>query len=142
MAGGLGLNDAKGAKGGGLALRIVRPWTWLFARVEIFDGLGAHLGSVQQRFSLFSKRFDLKRADGQVFAELRGPLLRPWTFHIEKAGQAAGRITKKWSGLFQEMASDADNFGMELTPAIGDAERLVCLGAVFLVDFCYFEDRA
>ena len=57
----------------------------------------------------------------------------------DSKGEEHGKITKKWSGLFKEAFSDADNFGVTW-PAQWDAKfKSLMLGAVFLIDFIHFE---
>jgi len=133
------IRDERGA----LQLVAKRPWAWFFARLEVRAADGRSLGVVQQRFSIFKKRYDLSDPSGQVFATLEGPLLKPWTFHVKgQSGQAWGLIKKKWSGLLKEAFSDADNFGVQLSDALSVEQRFVCLGATFLIDFVHFEDRS
>ena len=70
-----------------------------------------------------------------------------------------GTITKQWSGLGKEMFTDADNFGINFPMDLDVKVREHCfaalpviiiqfsqmkatlLGALFLVDFMYFEKQ-
>ena len=69
-------------------------------------------------------------------------MLSPWTFYIrDSKGVEQGKITKKWGGFIKEAISNADDFGVTW-PAQWDAGvKSVLLGAVFLIDFIYFESR-
>ena len=70
-----------------------------------------------------------------------GPALKPWTFKIMNGEQEVGIITKKWSGLFKEAFSDADNFGIQFPPGLSVEQKALLLGSVFLIDFVHFENK-
>lgn len=124
------------------ALTLKRPWRWFFSRLDVLDGQGRHLGSIQQRFKLFGRLYDVLGPQGQLLATLEGPLLKPWTFFIRQGGQEQGKIVKRWSGLGKELFTAADNFGLELGPQLrGEGIRLLVLAATFLIDFVHFERR-
>ncbi len=50
-----------------------------------------------------------------------------------------GVITKQWSGLLREGWTDADNFGVTFPVDLDVRMKAVLLGAVFLIDFMFFE---
>jgi hypothetical protein len=50
------------------------------------------------------------------------------------------RITKKMGEFVQEMMTDADNFGCTFPQDATPQAKAVLLGAVFLIDFLFFED--
>ena len=126
---------------GGVAFTLRRPWTWFFSELHVSDGNGQPVGMIDQRFAFFSRRFVINGANGQPLGEIHGPFFRPWTFRIVKGGQEVGKISKKWSGLLREAFTDADTFGLQLSPAMEPALRVMALAATFLIDFLYFEDR-
>ena len=78
------------------------------------------------------------RASRQA-GELRGPLLRPWTFFIDQGDREVGKITKRWSGALKEVFTDADNFAVHFPAELSLSEKSLLLGAVFLIDFVHFE---
>lgn len=126
---------------GELFLKLVRPWRWFFSTLEIFSAQGVLQGIVQQRFKLFGRRLDILSPTGEELAVLKGPLFRPWTFHVERGGLQAGMIQKKWSGFGKEMFTDADNFGVSFASEMNDERlRTLMLAATFLIDFVYFEN--
>ena len=127
--------------GGQSAMELDRPWRWLFSRLDVSDGAGRPLGSIQQRFSLFSKRFSVLDPSGAELAQLHGPLFRPWTFRVQVQGAEVGKITKEWSGMLREAFTDADTFGVQFTAGMSPQLRTLALAATFLIDFLYFENR-
>jgi uncharacterized protein YxjI len=127
---------------GTLAMRVIRPWTLFFARVDVSAWDGRLMGQIQQRFRLFGRRFDILSAEGALLATIDGPLFHPWTFHVHRMGSAIATIRKQWSGLGQEMFSDADNFGVRFHAGRIDGRlRQLVLAATFVVDLVYFENR-
>jgi hypothetical protein len=123
------------------SLTFRRPFTWLFARLEVVGEGGRPLGTIQQRFSILRKRLDVVAPGGRLLARIPGPLLHPWTF-IATAGETdreLGRIEKKWSGAVGELFTDADTFLVTFGRADADLRRLL-LAAAVLVDFRWFED--
>ncbi|XP_075124961.1 phospholipid scramblase 2-like [Leptodactylus fuscus] len=50
-----------------------------------------------------------------------------------------GRITKQWSGLVNEMCTDADIFGVQFPMNLDVKMKAVMLGACFLIDFMFYE---
>ena len=125
-----------------VALSLKRPWRWFFSRLEVQDSSGRHLGSIQQRFRLLSRRYDIEGPNGELWVTLEGPLFKPWTFFVKRGQETVGKIVKRWTGLGKEMFTDADNFGVEFTPALrDDAARILVLAATFLIDFVHFENR-
>ncbi len=50
-----------------------------------------------------------------------------------------GKISKQWSGLAREAFTDSDNFGVSFPQDLDVRMKAVLLGAVFLIDFMFFE---
>jgi uncharacterized protein YxjI len=120
-------------------LTIRRPFRWFLHEIDVSAADGRVLGSVKQRFAWLRRRFTVRDGSGREIGHLHGPILHPWTFEIREADRVLGRIVKRWSGLGKEAFTDADNFAVEF-PHIWDVDRkAVFLGAVFLIDFLYFE---
>jgi hypothetical protein len=122
-------------------LRAVRPFRFYFHQLQVYDGQGKLLGTLERRFSLLRRIYAVLDSAGHEQFELFGPILHPWTFQVKKDGVEQGKITKRWSGLGKEMFTDADQFGV-MFPANWDvAIKAVFLGAVFLIDFAHFENK-
>ena len=58
-------------------------------------------------------------------------------------GQVVGDLRKQWSGLMQELMTDADNFGVQFRSAdvMPTTHKFLVLASVFLIDFLFFEDN-
>ena len=132
--------ELKSARGETL-LRLRRPWRFWLSRMEVEDGEGRPLGSIQQRFRFFTRAYDVLGPGGEEVAHLAGPFFRPWTFVVEQQGREVGTIAKRWSGFGKEMFTDADNFGVRFD-GLHDAQvRTLVVAATFLIDFVHFENK-
>lgn len=58
---------------------------------------------------------------------------------FDMKGHEVGKISKQWSGLGREAFTDADNFGVSFPLELDVKVKAVILGAVFLIDFMFFE---
>jgi uncharacterized protein YxjI len=126
-----------------LALRVVHPFRFLFQRLEVFSADGRMLGAIQQRFAVFSKKFDVTDATGRLLLSVSSPIWRPWTFVFERDGRALARVEKKWSGMLREAFTDADNFRVAFeSPELSLDERSLVLSAALFIDLQYFERKA
>jgi len=56
-------------------------------------------------------------------------------------GNEVGKVSKKWSGITKEMFSSADTFGVSFPMDLDVKLKAVLIGAVFLIDFMYFEEK-
>jgi uncharacterized protein YxjI len=123
--------------------RATHPFRFFFQRLEVFGPDGRLLGALQQRFAFFTKRFDVEDASGNVLLEMRSGLFKLWTFPFYRANAEVAVIEKKWSGAFNELFTDKDNFRVRfVSPGLSADERLLVLAAALFVDLQYFEKKA
>jgi uncharacterized protein YxjI len=126
-----------------LVFRAVHPFRFFFQRLEIEAADGRPIGAIQQRFALFSKRFDVLDPNETVILTVSSPLWRPWTFAFERHGSEVARIEKKWGGVLTEAFTDADRFRILMPrPELSLEERMLVLAAAIFVDLQYFERKA
>ena len=125
-----------------IIIKARQPFRFYFQRLEIENSSGVKLGSLQQRFSLLSKRFDLENKDGLVIMEVSSPLWKPWTFHFIHQGKHLASIYKKWGGLFSEMFTKKDTFTIEYSDDnLSIDEKKVIMTATIFIDLRYFEKQ-
>ncbi len=122
-------------------LNLVRPFKFIFYRIDIFDGSGTLLGSVVKRWAFFRRVFSVLNTAGNEIFRIVGPFFRPWTFLIHKEDREVGKISKQWGGILREAFTDADQFGVQFPPGLDVQTKSILLGAVFLIDFAYFEQH-
>lgn len=126
-----------------LALRAVHPFRFFFQRLEVALADGRPIGAIQQRFALFSKRFDVLDPSGQLLLRVSSPFYRPWTFVFLRNEAEVARVEKKWSGLLGEAFTDADRFRVLFqAPDLRPDERALVLSAAVFIDIQYFEQKA
>lgn len=119
------------------------PFRWIFECIEIRGPDGRYLGTIQKRWSIFTKRFDVQNERGQVIMEVASPLLKFWTFSFMNRSREVASVKKKWSGLFNEALTDKDVFLIEYPdPSLGEAERALVLVSSVFIDLLYFEHKA
>ena len=134
-------------------LRISREWKCMMQCIKVYDQRDATLGEeenennllgfVEQDWTFFSRSFKVLNRQRQPLLNIdSNPFWSPYTFTITtNTGAACGEIKKQWSGLAQEIFTDADNFGFSFLKDLSESTKALLLSAVFLIDFMYFEDN-
>ncbi|KAG1670556.1 Phospholipid scramblase 2 [Nymphon striatum] len=115
-------------------------------KLEVQSPVGEIIGFVEQDWSLCFPRFSIQNAEGETILKIKGPFCT-WAicgdieFEIVSIdGETqVGKISKQWSGFLKESFTDADNFGITFPMDLDVKMKAVMLGAVFLIDFMFFE---
>lgn len=119
------------------------PFRFFFQRLEVSEPSGELIGSIQQRFSILYKLFELEDSNGKILAEMKSPIWRIWTFPIKRNGLERGLISKKWGGLLSEAFTDKDKFRVSFTDSgLSIEERKLMLAASIFIDLQYFEKKS
>ena len=125
-----------------MLLKITRSFRWYFHHVEVKDHQDQLLGVIERQFSMLNRKYLVSQGVGREDYYIESPILSPWTFYIKNSdGVEQGKITKKWGGLVKETISNADDFGVTWPAQWDKSLKSLVLGAVFLIDFIYFENR-
>ena len=109
---------------------------------------GELLGKVVQNWHLTHPKFTIYDAADNPIFKMHGPFCAcnfcsDVNFQIDDLnGTQVGLIAKQWSGIIKEAYTDADNFSVNFPIDLDVKLKAVLLGAVFLVDFMYFEQAA
>ena len=112
---------------------------WFLNDIDIIDSTGTRIGRLCQRFSVFSRHFDILDARGQLTMTAESPFWHPWTFTFMRNSMKLSVIHKRFPGLFSFLFTDRDDFEIEFSANISfDDRRLILFSAVF-IDLCYFE---
>lgn len=118
------------------------PFRWIFKALYLEDAFGKQIGFVEQKFSIFSKVFDVYDAHNRVIAQIKSPLLKAWTFEFETRGRKLGTVQKKWSGVLNEFFTDKDNFIVSYAqPDLTLETKSIMLATCLMIDIVYFENN-
>lgn len=122
------------------------PFRFLFPKLEATDPSGRVLGSIQYRFSILHKHFDILDNLNRVIFSVRSPIWRIWTFTIcrgeDGKNNECAQIKKVWGGILREGFTDADTFELSYNSSVTGPERILLLIAALYVDLIYFERKA
>ena len=125
-------------------LRFERPYRFYWHEMLVRDAVtGNVIGTIAKAFAFFSRVFHIFSSDGQHLFNVSSPLFSPWTFYITEPNTQTqiGTVKKKWSGLAQEIFTDADNFGVDFPARLPRESKSLLLASCLLVDYMYFEDN-
>jgi uncharacterized protein YxjI len=119
------------------------PFRWFFKTLLVKDGKGTDVGSLQQRFAIFRKKFDIFDRHHQKIGYINSSFFRFWTFDIfSPQGRKIASIQKKWSGVLSEVFTDKDNFVVKFYAAeMPEDTRAMILSTCIMVDIVYFENN-
>ncbi|KAK3598596.1 hypothetical protein CHS0354_039618 [Potamilus streckersoni] len=117
-------------------------------KVTVEAPAGNIIGYVAQAWSICKPRYKIQNANEETVLRVKGPCCT-WNmcgdieFDVTTADEMSfvGCITKQWSGLVKEAFTDADNFGVSFPMDLDVNIKAVMMGAVFLIDFMYFENN-
>ena len=109
---------------------------------------GNIIGMVKQKWSIGKPKFNVQDENGNVMLKIKGPFCLSSIcggnvdFQVlsNDGRTEVGKISKKWTDFVQEESSDADIFGISFPVELDVKVKATLLGAVFLIDFMYFED--
>ncbi|XP_069775921.1 phospholipid scramblase 1-like isoform X2 [Narcine bancroftii] len=107
---------------------------------------GTTIAYVRQTWHPVLPKFSIHDVEGVTVLRVVGPCFTysccgDVAFQVKPPDESrnVGRISKQWSGLVREAATDADNFGVQFPKNLDVKMKAALLGACFLIDFVYFE---
>lgn len=109
---------------------------------------GQKLGHIKQNWHLTHPRMTVYDSNMQAVFKIEGPccgcnFCSDVNFQVKDMnGSQIGLVQKQWTGIIKESFTDADNFSVTFPIDLDVKLKAVLLGAVFLVDFMYFEEPA
>ncbi|XP_076435716.1 phospholipid scramblase 1-like isoform X1 [Babylonia areolata] len=117
-------------------------------KMEVQAPKGHIIGYVRQAWNCCCiPKYKIQNADDETVLRMRGPCFRcnicgDIEFEVTSPDESThvGQVSKQWSGLAKEVFTDADNFGVTFPLDMDVKTKATILGAVFLIDFMYFEE--
>lgn len=106
------------------------------------------LGSLRHNCSPFYPHFTLYDEADRPVLYVKGPFCLAFAFeqccdvHFDVLNSdkvKVGSISKHMAGILKELFTDADNFGVTFPIEMDVRQKACLLGAVFLIDFSFFE---
>ena len=127
------------------ALELSHPFRWWFKRLEVWTTEGHLLGTLQQRFSLLTKRFDVEDAKGRVRMTASGLhqfSLSTNSFSFMKGDRQIATFTGRVQGLLRSIFSEEVQHRVEYQDGrLSVEERQLILVAALFIDRQYFNNR-
>ncbi|XP_070173361.1 phospholipid scramblase 1-like isoform X2 [Littorina saxatilis] len=116
-------------------------------KMEVQAPKGNIIGFVRQAWSpCCVPKYKINNENDETVLRIRGPCFRcnicgDIEFEVTAPDEQThvGQISKQWTGLAKEIFTDADNFGVTFPLDMEIKTKATMLGAVFLIDFMYFE---
>merc|ERR1711892_164863 len=116
--------------------------------MEVSSPPGTIIGTIEQQWTMIYPKFVIKDQTGNPVLKIEGPLCPisccgdvDFKVVSVQTGSEVGLITKQWSGIAKEAFTDADNFGISFPLDLDVKVKGTLLGALFLIDFMYFEQK-
>jgi uncharacterized protein YxjI len=109
-----------------------KPWfRWV---CSVRQPGGVVLGTIAKQFRLGKARFGLADPGGRPLGEVRAQNWRAKDFAVlDAGGREIATVTKKWAGL-RELFTDADNYVVQVDPALTDPLRSLAIASCLAVD--------
>jgi uncharacterized protein YxjI len=109
-----------------------KPWFRWICSVRKPDG--TELGRIAKQIRFGKARFGLSDPGGRPLGEVRAQNWRAKDFAVlDTGGREIARVTKKWAGL-RELFTDADNYVVQVDPALADPLRSLAIASCLAVD--------
>ncbi|XP_063409671.1 phospholipid scramblase 2-like isoform X2 [Mytilus trossulus] len=112
---------------------------------------GQVVGYVRQEQSCWEPNYTIRDANHEPILRMKGPCCiiqgpccpqdQEFIISSEDGAHEVGKISKQWTGLMREAFTDADNFGVSFPKDLDVKVKATLLGAVFLIDFMFFEQK-
>ncbi|XP_041369321.1 phospholipid scramblase 1-like [Gigantopelta aegis] len=121
-------------------------WCCNLQIMEIHSPPGTPVASVREIWSCYLPLYEVLGVDGSVMYSLHGGCCHcrcccNVVFHVlgSKVGDSeVATITKHWGGC-KELIGAVNNYTVEYTEQLDVVNKMIILGATFLIDFNYFE---
>ncbi|CAI9715386.1 Hypothetical predicted protein [Octopus vulgaris] len=119
--------------------------------VTVEAPVGQVVGKVKQTCSFIRPLFDITTPDDDVVFRIKGPIcicdgpccLQDQKFEVldHSETNSIGTISKQYAGFVNEMFTNADNFGVTFPLDLDVKMKATIIGALFLIDFMFFERK-
>jgi hypothetical protein len=121
-------------------MRLERPYRWIFDEIFVWDPIKEEcIGNIRFKISIVSREFKVFNQSGVMLFLLTSTRCQSFTFYIHNAvGTRVGEIKKQSRRHGSHL--DAD-IGITFPHNSSPSQKALLVGAAFLIDYIYFEDR-
>ncbi|XP_072047470.1 phospholipid scramblase 2-like [Amphiura filiformis] len=119
--------------------------------INIESPPGTIVGTVTQTRSSWKPEMNVMNSSGETVLKIRGPCCLcnmvccrcDIQFAVMSADltQEVGIISKQWAGAIKEMFTNADTFSITFPRDLDVKVKAVLVGALFLIDFMFYEQK-
>lgn len=116
--------------------------------LEVQAPPGNPIGYVIQDWHPLKPKFTIQNERKEPVLKIEGPACHckccsDVVFEVKSVDEThvVGKICKQWTGFLREAYTDADNFGIQFPMDLDVKIKAVMVGACFLIDFMYFEQK-
>ena len=115
----------------------------MFSGAAVTGHRGEAIGSVQRKWSLLNRRYELHDAAGRFIAAVVSTWTKRWVFPVlDAGGQQRCEISKPYAGYTEEAVTQARKFKVDfMNHPWTIAQRALILVAAVCIDFDVFERR-
>lgn len=127
-------------EGDAVVLTVHRPFTWFRSVVTVTDGAGKVVGRFRQKLMAIGPKMWILDPTGREIGMLKGDWLG-WNLQVvDGQERPLATITKKWAGVGKELFTSADNYIIDLSDEVKDADmRRLLFAAPITADMVYKE---
>jgi len=118
-----------------------------YLEVIVEAPVGTVVGYARQSQSCCLPKYKILDAEFDELAHIVGPFCVCGCSDVNfpvmssKTNDEIGQVTKQWSGLARELFTTADHFSISFPQDMDVRMKAIYLGALFLIDFMYFENK-
>ena len=116
-------------------VRVKKGVSFFLSKVDVLDENDRYIGGFQQKFFSIGGAFTVLDANGQPVCMLQGKWTG-WDFRFLSGEVELAHVTKKWTGLGQELFTSADNYVLNISESVpsDSVARQLILAAVMCID--------
>jgi uncharacterized protein YxjI len=125
-----------------LEASISRGWTFFLSKITIKNAQGEIIGTIKQKFKLFTPTFKIFNSSEVLIAEISGDW-KAWNFKIiDNASNQIGTISKKWAGAMKEIFTSADKYNVNIEDNYSNMEnKIAILTGAITIDMVLKESK-
>src|SRR5262245_15230089 len=125
-----------------VVMTVHRPFTWFRSVVSVTDSSGVTIGQFRQKLLAIGPKMWILDPAGKEIGMLSGNWTG-WNLQVKDASERVlATVSKQWAGIGKELFTSADNYIIDLSTDVKDANmRRLLFAAPITADMVYKEYR-